>query len=170
MSWAFSLGFSTFVSSCILWVNGPWFNLDPVFLFSSIERYSPIHIPIIAILLYLFNDPYVQGIDYHIHHSVNAIGITWIYWRNMYHGFLQHIIMYEFTTPWLALYILTKNKWLCIPIVATYTYYRMYLSLLLLQYIPYTDPVIAGVHLVNLGLNTYWYTKILRKCYIKLIQ
>lgn len=169
MSWAFSLGFSTFVSSCILWVNGPWINLDPVFLMSSVDRYSPIHIPVIAILLYLFNHT-PDSLDYRIHHTVNALGITWVYWINKYHGFLQNILMYEFTTPWLALYVLTKNRWMCIPIVATYSYYRMYLSLLLLQYIQYIDPVIATIHLTNLCLNTYWYSKILRKCYIKLLQ
>jgi hypothetical protein len=170
MNWGLSLAFSSFVSSCILWVNGPWINTDPMFLFSSIERYSPIHVPIIAILMYLFNDPYVDGLDYKIHHSVNALGITWCYWRNRYHGFLQNTITYEFSTPWLALYMITKNKWLILPILATYTYYRMYNTLIMCSYIPYVDPVVASVYLTNLCLNTYWYTKILRKCYVKLLQ
>jgi len=141
-----------------------------MFLMSSIDKNSPIHVPIIALLLYLINDIHVQGLDYLIHHYINIIGITWVYWRNMYHGILQNTIMYEFTTPWLALYMMTKNRLLILPIVFTYTYYRMYLSLMHLQYIIYTDPVVVTVHLTNLGLNTYWYSKILRKCYIKLLQ
>lgn len=170
MSWGFSLALSGFVSSCVLLINGPWINTDPVFLYSSIDKYSPIHIPIMMILFYLFNDPYVQGLDYQIHHTVNALGITWCYWRNMYHGFLQNTMLYEFSTPWLALYMLTKNKWLILPILTTYTYYRVYNGFIMCNYFHYVDPVLSSVHFVNLCLNFYWYSKILRKCYVKLLQ
>ena len=170
MRWIFSLVFSTLVSGCTFWLHGPWIRTDPEYLFSPIDPSSFIHVPIIGVLLCLMNDNHVDGLDYQIHHAVNALGITWCYWRNMYQGMLNNNMMFEYTTPFLSLYMLTKNKWLCIPIVITYSYYRIYLGLVGLRYVIYTDFVLIFVHMTNLFLNTYWFTKILRKCYVKLIQ
>ena len=168
--WFLSLGLSTFVSSCLLWIRGPWLVRDPVNLFSGIDRQSAIHVPIIAVMLYLFNDPYVKGLDYQIHHAVNAFGITWCYWRERYHGFLENIMLYEFSTPWLALYMITKCKWFTVPLVITYMYYRLYNTWLMLVWVPYADPVAGTLLVANMGVNLYWFTKILRKCYVKLLQ
>ena len=110
------------------------------------------------------------GWDYTVHHNINFVGIFWCLLNDKYYEYMGRIFMYEMTTPWLSMYMITKNNWFVPMIVGTYTYYRIYNSLELFRYYNESDSVLKIVLVVNTALNSYWYSKILRKCYIKLIQ
>jgi len=167
--WVFSLVFSSSISLLILKTTGPWINMDREYLFTQVEQFSVYDYICKILTLYLcFDNP--TALDYKIHHFVNLWGIVWCYYQNKYFGFVKTLMFYEMTTPWLSLYMITKNKYTVPMILFTYMYYRVYVSLAIVRYIFEIDMVLKIVGLTNTALNMYWFSKILRKCYVKLLQ
>ena len=160
--WVIPTAISSAISTIIIYTNGPFIN--------GVVEYENYKYIYNFLLIYFVLDNPVSW-DYHVHHISNAMGITWCLWRGgMYYNFLGRILMYELSTPWLGLYMMTKNKWFVPIIVLTYFYYRIYNNLELFRYYKEVDSFILTVHITNTLLNFYWFSKIIRKCYIKLIQ
>ena len=168
-SWWFSFIYSSIIALIVLKTNGLYLNLEEDYLFSVKQPY-PIYDMIFKFLFLYFILDKPKTLDYAFHHSVNAAGIYWIFINNKYFGFLNNMLMFELSSPWLCLYMLTKKTILVVPIVVTYSYYRIYNTLYTFKYIYNADIVIALIHLSNTILNIYWFSKIIKKCYTKFIQ
>lgn len=168
-SWVFSLTISTIISLTLLKTNGPWINTDREYVFTEVEQFSPCDYICKFLVLYLACDKPIT-FDYTVHHFVNLWGIVWVYYQNNYFGFVKNILFYEMSTPWLSMYMITKNKWFVPYIVLTFFYYRIYTTLVLFKYFLEVDAVLKIVNVSNMLLNLYWFSKICRKCYVKLLQ
>ena len=159
--WIVTTGISSAVTAVILKNNGPYINYS-----NNYDDYKIIY----KILLVYFAWDSPKTWDHYIHHQVNFVGIFWCMLCNRYYDLLGRMIMYEMTTPWLGLYMITKNKLFIPVILITYSYYRIYNSIEAFYYINSVDMILACVHIVNTILNFYWFSKIIRKCYVKLLQ
>lgn len=160
-SWYVSLGISSVLSTLILKNNGPFIQTP--------FDYPNYRFAYKFMMFYLTWDKATTW-DYVVHHNINFIGIFWSLLFDKNYEYMGRLLMYEMSTPWLSMYMITKNKWFVPIILGTFTYYRIYNNLDLFRYYSEVDLVIKTVHIVNTLLNFYWYSKILRKCYIKLLQ
>ena len=159
----------TSVVSAILWRRNMWINMDPEYLFSETEPYKEYFVIFGVLCLYfIFDKP--ESFEYALHHNANLVGIVWMNYNNKCYGMLNNMLMFEFSTPVLCLYLITKRVIFVPLMIVLFVYYRIYNCIVHLRYLGQVDIVITGVHLINTGLNLYWFSKICRKCYIKLLQ
>ena len=159
--WLVTTGLSSVISIIILKNNGPLIHAP-----FDYQNYRLVY----SLMAFYLSWDNPKTWDYVIHHNINILGICWCMWFDKYYKFMGRILMYEMTTPWLGMYMMTKNIYMTPMILLTYSYYRIYNNIELFIYWKEVDIVVCIVHLVNTFLNFYWYSKILRKCYIKLIQ
>jgi hypothetical protein len=152
---------SSTVSAVIL-CRSPWINTEPEYLLSKEQVYPEFDILLKIVCVYLIFDRAATW-DYWIHHNINVMGILWCYIVNNYCSFMNNILMFEMSTPFLNLYFMTKNPVWAPFIIVTYAYYRIYNCIVHFYYIGHVDNVITCVHTVNTALNFYWFTKILIK-------
>ena len=168
--WLTSLGISTAVSVAIVKNNGLFLKFDPEYLNTSVQPYRDYDF-ILHGLLFWFSFEHPETWDYSLHHFTNGLGIWWTYYNKKNFGYINNVLMYEMSTPWLSMYMLTKNPLFAVALVLTYTYYRIFNSYyMLFAFFRSVDWITGMCHVCNTLLNTYWYSKILRKCYVKLLQ